>query len=338
MSLITDFLHKISVGQLPKVSRDNVQIPYIETTPLPINTAQTRSIVLHHIPQKTFSEKEDIDIDLRHIPEDSYPETCVRMKLNYDKFKRLPMLNMISPEMQQSKPEVSDTLAQIKPVDAKSLIPPLKKSFLSLRPQKESFNNNSSKHGSARLESYKASPNDIEKYNYLEVLKARTEAILYYLSNNKYYSKYKRNWDLLRKNLQKRKLDFELLEESDADIAYVIDKGKEIKFKIKDNLQYLPLNVFQYVLYHELAHMSTNEIQHTPGFFNLLNIIVLAAFENGFINFEKYPRALYTSGGKPILSKDTMKDEVINGAQLISECWPEKKDHYDKLIRYIELK
>jgi hypothetical protein len=28
-------------------------------------------------------------------------------------------------------------------------------------------------------------PNDIEKYNYLEVLKTRTQVILYYLSHNK---------------------------------------------------------------------------------------------------------------------------------------------------------
>jgi hypothetical protein len=96
---LTNFWHNISIAQLPKVFRDTLQIPYIQTTPLPINTDQHHSVILHHIPQKTFSKKQAIDMDVYNIPENSYPETVVCMNLNYDKFKRLPVLNMISPSI-----------------------------------------------------------------------------------------------------------------------------------------------------------------------------------------------------------------------------------------------
>jgi hypothetical protein len=38
------------------------------------------------------------------------------------------------------------------------------------------------------------------------------------------------------------------------------------------------------------------------------------------------------------LSKEAMKDEVIHGAELIADCWPEQRDHYIKLIKFVNKK
>ena len=111
--------------------------------------------------------------------------------------------------------------------------------------------------------------NPIEKeadYMYLQALKIRASAVCKFLNDHASYKKWSSNWKLLEKNLKRNGLLFERLDDTDADIAYVINKGDKVKFRIRDEKRYVPLNIYQYVLYHEMAHMSTTELQHTPKF------------------------------------------------------------------------
>lgn len=166
---------------------------------------------------------------------------------------------------------------------------------------------------------------------YMSALKVRANAICDYLHLNQAYKSWMSNWDLLEKNLKHGKL-FERLSETDGDVAYVINKGDQVKFRIRDTDRYVPINVYQYVLYHEMAHMSTKELQHTPGFMKLLNIITLAGFECGFIDFKRYPSGYYTSNGTPILCKESMRQEVILGAKWLKEVNRGNEEYYDGII------
>ena len=172
-------------------------------------------------------------------------------------------------------------------------------------------------------------------YTYMSALKIRANAVCEYLRNNKAYKKWSHNWDLLKSNLNGGRL-FARLGNSDADIAYVVNKGEEIKFRIRDLKRYTPINIYQYVLYHEMAHMSTSELQHTDFFMKLLNIISLAGFECGFIDFKRLPTSFYLTDGKPILCRDSMKEEVIAGAEWLREANPKSARYYDGIIAAVE--
>ena len=180
--------------------------------------------------------------------------------------------------------------------------------------------------------------NPIEKeadYMYMEVLKTRAMAVCNYLKSNKMYKNWSSNWNLLQKNLNRNKLLFERLEDTDADVAYVINKGDEVKFRIRDVSKYVPINIYQYVLYHEMAHMSTTELQHTPKFHELLNIITLAGFELGFIDLRRTNRDFYYTNDQPIISRDGMKDEIISGCMFLKEANPDNALYYDSIIKHV---
>lgn len=182
-----------------------------------------------------------------------------------------------------------------------------------------------------------AAPIAIESY--LDTLKARASAVCFYLQTNKSYRKWKENWDFLYDNLHKKnKLLFKRLDESDADIAYVVNKGNEVKFRIRDEKRFVPINVYQYVLYHEMAHMSTTELQHTKFFFELLSIIALAALEMGLIDLSRLSSTYYRTNGQPILCKVSMKTELSNGCDLLIEANPNSKDYFNGLKKYIKSK
>lgn len=182
-----------------------------------------------------------------------------------------------------------------------------------------------------------AAPIAIESY--LNTLKARATAVCFYLQHNKSYSKWRENWNLLYDNLHKKnKLLFQRLDESDADVAYVVNKGDEVKFRIRDEKRFIPLNVYQYVLYHEMAHMSTHELQHTPFFFELLSIIALAAMEMGFIDLVKLKPTYYKTNGQPILCKVSMVTELVNACDHLTKANPNSKAYFEGLKAYIKRK
>lgn len=193
-----------------------------------------------------------------------------------------------------------------------------------------------------RIERFSDQPDDITTKqaisNYLEALKTRATAVCFYLRNNSSYQKWAENWEFLESNLKKSKLLFERLDESDADIAYVINKGEEIKFRIRDEKRFVPLNIYQYVLYHEMAHLSTHELQHTPKFHELLNIISLAGFELGFVDLTRIQRSFYLTNGQPILCKASLKEEIIEGCQWLMKANPRTKEYYKDVMDLVKKK
>ena len=181
--------------------------------------------------------------------------------------------------------------------------------------------------------------NPIERetdYMYLEALKIRALAVCSFLNDHVSYKVWKPNWRLLEKNLKRNKFLFERLDASDADIAYVINKGDEVKFRIRDNKHYVPLNIYQYVLYHEMAHMSTTELQHTPKFHELLNLISLAGFELGFIDLSRTTSEFYLTNGQPISCRMSMVDEISKGCDLLKKANPHSKLYYDSIKHAIK--
>ena len=169
---------------------------------------------------------------------------------------------------------------------------------------------------------------------YLNALKTRAVAVAFYVRNNPNYNYWKQNWEFLQSNLDKSNLLFQRLNESDMDIAFVVNKGDEIKFRIKDNNRYVPINVYQYVLYHEMAHMSTHELQHTPKFKELLAILSLAGFELGFIDLNRIPVNYYLTNGQPILCRESIKDEIMDGCNHLSKH-TKNSEYYIQLCNYI---
>ena len=183
--------------------------------------------------------------------------------------------------------------------------------------------------------------NPIEKeadYVYLEALKTRAIAVCRFLNNHESYKPWANNWKLLERNLRRNKLLFERLDDTDADIAYVINKGDEVKFRIRDERRYIPLNIYQYVLYHEMAHMSTTELQHTPKFHELLNLISLAGFELGFIDLSRTTKDFYMTNNQPILCRASLKEEITSGCELMKEIHPESKLYYDSVKNVVNHK
>lgn len=180
----------------------------------------------------------------------------------------------------------------------------------------------------AKKNSYHSSSSDDEVdisssllNTYMLTLKSRALAVKDFCMQNPAYSPWLENWKFLHKNLMnKSKLDFKLLDASDQDIAYVIDKGSKVCFRLHDNYRYMPINIYQYVLYHEMAHMSTAELQHTPMFHKLLNLLSLAAYELKLIDLKSVTKSLFTTNGQGIASAESLQDEIIMGCSHMIEA------------------
>ena len=172
------------------------------------------------------------------------------------------------------------------------------------------FNTDSSDDGSVEDDA----TDDFIYKTYMSSLKTRAKAVTEYCLMAEQYKPWRDHWKFLEKNLlSKNKLNFSLLQKSDQDIAYVINKGDEIHFRLHDKQRFVPLNIYQYVLYHEMAHMSTRELQHTPEFHVMLNLLSLAAYELGFIDLRTQYRSYYKTNGQAITSAESLQDEIILG-------------------------
>lgn len=173
-------------------------------------------------------------------------------------------------------------------------------------------------------------------YSYLQNLRARAIALVSFLKNNKNYQYWKRNWELLEENLHKKNYYFKQLSPKNADIAHVINKGDKIGFRVRDNSgKYIPINIYQYVMCHELAHMATNDLQHTTEFWKLLRIMTFAMFELGLYDFAKLRKfhGYYNSNGQAILSLDSIKNDIAIGCNELKKANKNSNyDLYNKLI------
>lgn len=168
---------------------------------------------------------------------------------------------------------------------------------------------------------------------YMCSLRERAKAVNSFCLQSKAYAPWKSNWEFLRKNLMKKnKLNFELLDASDQDIAYVVDKGVNVCFRIRDKERFLPINIYQYVLYHEMAHMSTTDHQHTVFFHKLLNLLSLAAYELGLIDLTRMTKNVYTTNGQGIASAASIKDEILTGCDHMLEVHANDA----KLVKYYQ--
>lgn len=170
---------------------------------------------------------------------------------------------------------------------------------------------------------------------YLRALITRAKAVADYLYDSPEFSAYKQNWKLLKQNLDRNGYLFKRLSDTDGDVAYVINKGDDVKFRIRDQAKYVPLNVYQYVLYHEMAHMSTEELQHTETFYKLLNLISLAGFLLGFIDVRRLTEEFYLSDGQPIICKPALKDEIILGCEHLINSGGDQL-YYQSIMKAVE--
>jgi len=311
-----------------RIMNSSTNIPIWIQNQIPFRTADSGRIKINYGSTKINSLQTHNPLPTARYKQDSleidYRDTITKYILTDHKNKFKPL---IMPEHYQSNSISTGGMIQ----DLKTLIrydtDPIKKMD---NIQKENFMGETS-------ESFTHELNPRIDYNYMTILQSRALCICNYLKNNKFYKNYINNWKLLEKNLYKSGYLFERLDDSDSDVAYVINKGEEIKFRVRDSKRYVPINIYQYVLYHEMAHMSTNELQHTQTFYKLMSIIVFAAFENGFINFDNIPNSDYVSDGQPILSKKDIKNEIIEGAKLLFNT-PENISYLQEIMKYLNKK
>lgn len=172
---------------------------------------------------------------------------------------------------------------------------------------------------------------------YIQSLESRILAVIHYVMNNQSYDKWKANWAALDKTLKKNDFKFSRLTVSDADVAYTVNKGESTRFRIRDkDMRYVPLNIYQYVLLHECAHIANfNKWGHGKEFQCLLSLLCLASYELGFIDLRRMQKSVYLSNGQPILCQRDMKNEILHGINEVVDANPELRDHYKSLSIHI---
>ena len=174
-------------------------------------------------------------------------------------------------------------------------------------------------------------------YTYLQNLRSRAVSLVEYLTNNNNYSKWSNHWRYLKRNLQSNQYYFEQLGADNEDVAHVVNKGDNIRFRIRDNSgKYVPINLYQYVLCHEMAHMATNDYQHTDEFWMLLQIMSFAMFEMGLYDFHKIRKfnGYFNSNGQPILSLESIKTDIRKGIEYMKSANGDK--NYELYIMLLD--
>lgn len=173
---------------------------------------------------------------------------------------------------------------------------------------------------------------------YKHVLQSYSIMLVNFLSNFEDFKPWIHYWRYLHKNLYKCNCIFEILKPNDKDVAYVQNKGEKMRFRIQDKNRFVPISIYTYVLCHELAHLANeHEYGHGQNFQDLMHLIELAAYELGIIKPEKYPEDNYTSNDMVILSKSSIKQELIEGINLVVRKGANRKFYTDlanKIDRY----
>ncbi len=212
------------------------------------------------------------------------------------------------------------------------------------------------------LDIYKTEQNKIETFtgatnyttatsNYLSSLASQAMMLLYFVKNNEDFKPWCQYWNSLQYNLLKAsnngnsegvKLNnaiiFQMLEQSDSDVAYVQNKGEQMKFRIRDTYKFVPLHIYTYVLTHEMAHLANGkEWGHGQTFQMLMHLLEVAGFLTNIIKLEAYPIDPYYSGGTPILTKQSIKEELYDGINYLIKYGGNKK-YYNDLLNIISNK
>ena len=171
---------------------------------------------------------------------------------------------------------------------------------------------------------------------YRSLLNGYIHAIYNYVSVNKMYSHFSKNWNYLKKNIQKSKA--QMLNIEDKDIAYVENKGESIKFQFRNSGGYIPKSIYTYVCLHEIAHMCFEDsfIGHDSPFPEMLCILCVAGYELQLFDLKKIKRQMYYSDTRPIGSKDTIKSELIEGIGILKKYNPQYGYYYSTLENRIK--
>ena len=173
---------------------------------------------------------------------------------------------------------------------------------------------------------------------YLNALRARLVGIMDFIDQSPAYSYWNRNWEEMRKNLSRSgSITFDRLEGSDADVAYVISKGDTKRIKIRsEDFKYIPINISQYVLLHECAHLANFEYGHGSKFRELLSLLCLAAFECNHIRMDTIPDNMFEVDGTSVISKTDMKNEILDGIEAILNNTTADTRYYNTLREVVK--
>lgn len=190
-----------------------------------------------------------------------------------------------------------------------------------------------------KLESFKSKEgfnnetiDDTDQF-YHSLLRSYSIAICDYLNKNPKYSYWKKNWQILERNIKKTDLNIARLNENDKDVAYTENKGEIIKFRWRDQLKYLPRSVFCYVLLHELTHQvfPPSFIGHKSPFPEMLCIICVAGYELRLFDLKNVPKETVKSNGQIITNRNSLGNEILTGIVLLREQNPGSQKYYDNL-------
>ena len=173
---------------------------------------------------------------------------------------------------------------------------------------------------------------------YRHILEARASAIIMYLTKDPSFAPWNEEWEFLKRNISKCNMDFNQLDDDHEDVAYSLDKGKELSFRFRDKDKYLPLSIESYVLAHEMAHVANEEVGHGEKFQELMHLIEVAAYMLQFIDLSKYPDRTVRSNGQEILSRNSIKHELYDGIDnLIRHSNdPEQQEYWRQIRKRVE--
>lgn len=173
---------------------------------------------------------------------------------------------------------------------------------------------------------------------YTHILESRAAAIVMYLLKDPSFKPWIKEWEFLQRNINKCNMDFKQLADDHEDVAYSLDKGKELSFRFRDKDRYLPLSVESYILAHEMAHVANEEIGHGNKFQELMHLIEVAAYMLQFIDLSKYSDSTVHSNGQEILSRNSIKYELRDGIENLikhSES-EEQKEYWYQILKRVE--
>lgn len=175
---------------------------------------------------------------------------------------------------------------------------------------------------------------------YKEMIRAYAKAISFYLNSNPKYSYWEKNWKILEKNLIKKQLLVDRLDEQDNEIAYTENKGEIIKFRWRDRENYISKNIFMYVVLHELTHQvfPMSFRGHGKPFPDMLCLLCVAGFELNLFDLSSIPRSTVYTNNQPICSRNSIYNEIMRGIEMLREKNHGSDLYYDHLTQYVNAK
>lgn len=178
----------------------------------------------------------------------------------------------------------------------------------------------------------KSSYSFILSENLKNIINARAKGITDYLMNNELYSPWVKHWNLLVKNLKKNRI--QLLSIMDDDIGFTINKNELTSIKIHDGEKFNNINIITHILIHELCHLAVTYSGHPDEFFDLLSIMIHAASEMNYFNFKTLPDQIYMVINTPTISKESLKQEIIKGNNLMKHMYQSNSEYLNYLNDY----